>query len=97
MSVLLDIKSLKLRATYSTEVAGTTISDVVMNVAIDGPVAGAARAKSVELCDCPPRATGASCEVSAVIILLVLNMMSYVARSIHYLRHDVYFWATLKM
>ena len=65
MSVLLDIKSLKLRASYSTEVAEATINDVVMNVAIDGPVVGAARAKSVEMCDCPVRATGASCEVSS--------------------------------
>lgn len=63
MSVLLNIKSLKLRATYSTEVAQTTLSGVVMNVAVDGPVEGVARAKSVELCECPERATGASCEV----------------------------------
>ena len=64
MSVFLDIKSLKLRATYSTDVAEATINDVVMNVAIDGPIQGAARAKSVEICDCPIRATGSSCEVS---------------------------------
>ena len=63
MSVLLNINSLKLRATYSTEVAEAFVNDVVMNVAVDGPVVGAARAKSVELCECPARATGASCEV----------------------------------
>lgn len=64
MSVLRDIKSLKLRASYSTVVAEATINDVKMDVAVDGPLAGAARAKSVEKCDCPERATGASCEVS---------------------------------
>ena len=65
MSVLLDIKSLKLRATYSTEVAEATLNDVVMNVAVDEPVEGAARARSVEICNCPERATGSSCEVSS--------------------------------
>lgn len=66
MSVLLDIKSLKLRATYSTEVSVTTVSDVIMEVAVKGPVDAAERAKSVEVCDCPERATGASCEVRIV-------------------------------
>lgn len=65
MSVLLDIKSLKLRATYSTEVAEATLNDVVMNVAVDEPVEGVARAGSVEICNCPERATGSSCEVSS--------------------------------
>ena len=66
MSVLLDINSLKLRATYSTEVSVTTVSDVVMQVAVKGPVDAAERANSVEDCDCPERATGASCEVRIV-------------------------------
>lgn len=64
MSVLHDITSLKLRASYSTVVAEVTINDVKMDVAVDGPLVGAARANSVEVCDCPERATGASCEVS---------------------------------
>lgn len=64
MSVLRDIKSLKLRASYSTVVAEVTINDISMDVAVDGPLAGAVRARSVEICDCPERATGASCEVS---------------------------------
>ena len=64
MSVLHDLKSLKLRASYSTVVAEVTIDDVIMGVAVDGPIVGAARANSVEVCDCPESATGASCEVS---------------------------------
>ena len=64
MSVLHDIKSLKLRASYSTVVAEVTINDVTMDVAVDGPLVGAVRARSVEMCNCPERATGASCEVS---------------------------------
>lgn len=64
MSVLRDIKSLKLRASYSTVVAEVTINDISVDVAVDGNLAGAVRARSVEICDCPERATGASCEVS---------------------------------
>lgn len=64
MSVLQDIKSLKLRASYSSVVAEVTINDISMDVAVDGPLVGAVRARSIELCDCPERATGASCEVS---------------------------------
>ena len=63
MSVLLNVNSLKLRATYSTEVSEVTISDVLMEVAVQALLEGAERAKSVEVCDCPDRATGASCEV----------------------------------
>ena len=64
MSVLQDIKSLKLRASYSSVVAEVTINNISMDVAVDGPLVGAVRARSIELCDCPERATGASCEVS---------------------------------
>lgn len=64
MSVLHDIKSIKLRASYSTVVAEVTINDITMDVAVDGPLVGAVRARSVEMCNCPERATGASCEVS---------------------------------
>lgn len=64
MSVLHDIKSLKLRASYSTVVAEVTINDITMDVAVDGHLVGAVRARSVEMCNCPERATGASCEVS---------------------------------
>lgn len=64
MSVLHDIKSLKLRASYSTVVAEVTINDITMDVAVDGPLVGAVRARSVEMCNCPEGATGASCEVS---------------------------------
>ena len=64
MSVLQDIKSLKLRASYSTVVAEVTINDISVDVAVDGPLVGAVRARSIEICDCPERATGASCEVS---------------------------------
>ncbi|XP_068678125.1 laminin subunit alpha-like [Montipora foliosa] len=63
MSVLLNVNSLKLRATYSTEVSEVTISDVLMEVAVQALLEGAERAKSVEVCDCPDRATGASCEL----------------------------------
>lgn len=64
MSVLHDIESLKLRASYSTVVAEVTINDISMDVTVDGPLVGAVRARSVEICDCPERATGVSCEVS---------------------------------
>ena len=64
MSVLQDIKTLKLRASYSTVVAEVIINDISMDVAVDGPLVRAVRARSIELCDCPERATGASCEVS---------------------------------
>lgn len=63
MSVLSDIQSLKLRASYSTVVAEVTLNDVKMDIAVDGPLVGAAKANSVEMCECPERATGASCEV----------------------------------
>lgn len=64
MSVFHDIKSLKLRASYGTVVAEVTLNDVQMDAAVDGPLVGAVRAKSVERCECPAKATGESCEVS---------------------------------
>ena len=48
MSVFHDIKSLKLRASYSTVVSDVRLSDVEMDVAVDEPVDGAMRAMSVE-------------------------------------------------
>lgn len=63
MSVFHDIKSLKLRASYSTVVSDVRLSDVEMDVAVDEPVDGAMRAMSVEKCECPVKATGDSCEV----------------------------------
>ena len=64
MKVLLDLELLKLRASYSSVVDDVTINDVSMDVAVDGRTPDAARAKSVEVCDCPVRADGSSCEVS---------------------------------
>lgn len=75
MSVFYDIKSLKLRASYSTVVAEVRLSDVEMDVAVDEPVDGAVRAKSVERCECPEKATGDSCEVRYKVISTVMQIM----------------------
>ena len=61
MSVLLNIESLKLRASYSTLVADVSINDIQMESA--GPAPGALKTTSIEKCDCPAKANGSSCEV----------------------------------
>ena len=64
MSVLLDVQSLRLRASYSTRVADVSISDVNMDSTVERPRPGAEAVSSIEVCDCPAKATGSSCEVS---------------------------------
>ena len=65
MSVLVNLESLKLRASYSTLVADVSISDVQMESAVEGLAPDAQKEiKSIEMCDCPAQGNGSSCEVS---------------------------------
>lgn len=65
MSILADIESVRLRASYSTAVADTSISDVLLESALESSVGEIA--KEVERCVCPPKASGTSCEVSTAL------------------------------
>ena len=64
MSVLSNVESLKLRASYSTVVEEVNIRDVSLDVATPrSPGPEAQIAAIVEKCECPPQATGTSCQV----------------------------------
>lgn len=63
MSVLADIESLKIRASFSTSIADTSLVNVLMDSARSIP-GQPFDATSVEDCICPASAAGSSCDVS---------------------------------
>ncbi|XP_073959315.1 basement membrane-specific heparan sulfate proteoglycan core protein-like [Choristoneura fumiferana] len=60
MSVLKNLKRVLVRATLTRNLLSTSIADVSMDTA--GEAFGAASAKGIESCNCPPGYTGRSCE-----------------------------------
>lgn len=62
MMVLADLDDVLIRASYSTEMRSSSISDVSMEVAVPN-YSGLAQALEVEQCRCPPGYQGLSCQV----------------------------------
>ncbi|XP_076022702.1 basement membrane-specific heparan sulfate proteoglycan core protein isoform X2 [Genypterus blacodes] len=60
MMVLADLDDILIRASYSTEMRSSSISEISMEVAV--PNGGLARALEVEECRCPPGYQGLSCQ-----------------------------------
>ncbi|XP_035997428.1 basement membrane-specific heparan sulfate proteoglycan core protein isoform X6 [Fundulus heteroclitus] len=61
MMVLADLDDILIRASYSTEMLSSSISDVSMEVAVPN-YSGLAQALEVEQCRCPPGYQGLSCQ-----------------------------------
>uniref|UniRef100_A0A3Q2D071 Heparan sulfate proteoglycan 2 n=1 Tax=Cyprinodon variegatus TaxID=28743 RepID=A0A3Q2D071_CYPVA len=61
MMVLADLDDILIRASYSTEMLSSSISDVSMEVAVPN-YTGLAQAYEVEQCRCPPGYQGLSCQ-----------------------------------
>lgn len=61
MMVLADLDDILIRASYSTEMRSSSISDVSMGVAVPN-YSGLAQALEVEQCRCPPGYQGLSCQ-----------------------------------
>ncbi|XP_071333360.1 basement membrane-specific heparan sulfate proteoglycan core protein isoform X1 [Trachinotus anak] len=61
MMVLADLDDILIRASYSTEMRSSSISDVSMEVAVPN-YSGLAQALEVEQCRCPPGYQGLSCQ-----------------------------------
>ncbi|XP_072305364.1 basement membrane-specific heparan sulfate proteoglycan core protein isoform X2 [Eucyclogobius newberryi] len=61
MMVLADLDDILIRASYSTEMRSSSISDVSMEVAVPN-YSGLAQALEVEQCRCPPAYQGLSCQ-----------------------------------
>lgn len=62
MMVLADLDDVLIRASYSTEMHSSSISDISMEVAVPN-YSGLAQALEVEQCRCPPGYQGLSCQV----------------------------------
>ncbi|XP_017274656.1 basement membrane-specific heparan sulfate proteoglycan core protein isoform X4 [Kryptolebias marmoratus] len=61
MMVLADLDDILIRASYSTEMYSSSISDISMDIAV--PIySGLAQALEVEQCRCPPGYQGLSCQ-----------------------------------
>uniref|UniRef100_A0A3Q3IGR0 Heparan sulfate proteoglycan 2 n=1 Tax=Monopterus albus TaxID=43700 RepID=A0A3Q3IGR0_MONAL len=63
MMVLADLDDILVRASYSTEMRSSSISDISMEVAVPN-YSGLAQALEVEQCRCPAGYQGLSCQVS---------------------------------
>ncbi|CAN9515659.1 unnamed protein product [Ophioblennius macclurei] len=61
MMVLADLDDILIRASYSTEMRSSSISDISMEVAVPN-YSGLAQALEVEECRCPPGYQGLSCQ-----------------------------------
>ncbi|XP_056242096.1 basement membrane-specific heparan sulfate proteoglycan core protein isoform X12 [Seriola aureovittata] len=61
MMVLADLDDILIRASYSTEMRSSSISDINMEVAVPN-YSGLAQALEVEQCRCPPGYQGLSCQ-----------------------------------
>uniref|UniRef100_A0A7N8XAL3 Heparan sulfate proteoglycan 2 n=1 Tax=Mastacembelus armatus TaxID=205130 RepID=A0A7N8XAL3_9TELE len=61
MMVLADLDDVLIRASYSTEMRSSSISDISMEVAVPN-YSGLAQALEVEQCRCPPGYQGLSCQ-----------------------------------
>ena len=63
MMVLADLDDILIRASYSSEMRSSSISEVSMEVAVPN-YSGLAQALEVEQCRCPPGYQGLSCQVT---------------------------------
>ncbi|XP_075331347.1 basement membrane-specific heparan sulfate proteoglycan core protein isoform X3 [Odontesthes bonariensis] len=61
LMVLADLDDILIRASYSTEMRSSSISDISMEVAVTHNT-GLAQAREVEQCRCPPQYQGLSCQ-----------------------------------
>ncbi|KAM9751596.1 basement membrane-specific heparan sulfate proteoglycan core protein isoform 3-T3 [Menidia menidia] len=61
LMVLADLDDVLIRASYSTEMRSSSISDISMEVAVP-TFSGLAQALEVEQCRCPPQYQGLSCQ-----------------------------------
>lgn len=62
MMVLADLDDILIRASYSTEMRSSSISDISMEISVPN-YSGLAQAVEVEQCRCPPAYNGLSCQV----------------------------------
>ncbi|XP_037931811.1 basement membrane-specific heparan sulfate proteoglycan core protein [Teleopsis dalmanni] len=62
MSVLSDLEHILIRATPKIPTTRSSIRDVILETAVERPMAGARVASEVEVCSCPYGYTGISCE-----------------------------------
>uniref|UniRef100_A0A3Q1H130 Heparan sulfate proteoglycan 2 n=1 Tax=Acanthochromis polyacanthus TaxID=80966 RepID=A0A3Q1H130_9TELE len=65
MMVLADLDDILIRASYSSEMRSSSISDISMEVSVPN-YSGLARALEVEQCRCPPGYQGLSCQDCAL-------------------------------
>lgn len=71
MMVLADLDDILIRASYTSEMRSSSISDISMEVAVPN-YSGLAQALEVEQCRCPPGYQGLSCQVSVHFLLLLV-------------------------
>lgn len=62
MLVLSNLEHILIRATPMIPTTRSSISDVILESAVETPQAGANHAIDIEMCNCPPGYTGSSCE-----------------------------------
>lgn len=99
MMVLADLDDVLVRASHSTDMRSSSISDVSMEVAVPG-YSGLGPALEVEQCRCPPGYQGLSCQVvphssSSLVHSLVLTCLSSrTVRPDTRARAEVCTWAT---
>lgn len=72
MMVLADLDDILIRASYSTEMRSSSISDISMEVAVPN-YSGLAQALEVEQCRCPPGYQGLSCQVLLFIVVQTIS------------------------
>lgn len=72
MMVLADLDDILIRASYSTEMRSSSISEISMEVAVPN-YSGLAQALEVEQCRCPPGYHGLSCQVIVAPIIWRYN------------------------
>ena len=61
MTLLANVESLQIRASYYSVVESVNLADVHMDIAT--PDGTGSLARNVEQCQCPPNYRGTSCEV----------------------------------
>ncbi|XP_073829721.1 terribly reduced optic lobes isoform X13 [Musca autumnalis] len=65
MNVLSNLEHILIRATPKIPTTRSSISDVILESALETPQPGATQANDIEICNCPPEYSGSSCESCA--------------------------------
>uniref|UniRef100_T1PLQ8 Basement membrane-specific heparan sulfate proteoglycan core protein n=1 Tax=Musca domestica TaxID=7370 RepID=T1PLQ8_MUSDO len=65
MNVLQNLEHILIRATPKIPTQRSSISDVILESAVETPQPGAEQAIDIEMCNCPPEYSGSSCESCA--------------------------------